>query len=97
MSRLWRRVFFLKDGSAERTCVDRGRIEILDETAFEMRKKYNGRRTTRRYTFKYRLHKLLDSCYYPTRLSHDQIDETNCIFEYIQDKLPKKMLSICAL
>ena len=51
-----------------------------------MQKTYNGRRTTRKYTFKYRLNKLLDSCYYPTRLSNYQIEEANYIF-----KLPKKI------
>ena len=61
--------FSLKDDSAELTCVNCGRIEILDGTAFAMRKTYNVRRTTRKYTFKYRLNKLLDSCLYPTRLS----------------------------
>ena len=78
-------VFSLKDGSAELTCVNCGCIEILDGTAFAMRKTYNGRRTTRKYTFKYRLHKLLDSCYYPTKLYPAQIDEARCIFEHIQD------------
>ena len=81
----------LKDDSAELTCVNCGRIEILDGTAFAMRKTYNGRRTTRKYTLKYRLHKLLDSCYYLTQLSNDQINEASCIFEYIPDKLPKKI------
>ena len=81
----------LKDDSAELTCVNCRRIEIVEGTAFAMRKTYNGRRTTRKCTFKYRLNKLLDSCYYPTRLSHDQINEANCIFEHIQDKLPKKI------
>ena len=84
-------VLSLKDGSAELTCINCGRIEILDGTAFAMRKTYNVSRTTRKYTFKYRLNKLLDSCYYPTRLSHDQINEANCIFEHIQNKLPKKI------
>ena len=84
-------MFSLKDGSAELTCVNCGRIEILDGTAFAMRKTYNGRRTTRKYAFKYRLHKLLDSCYYPTKLYPGQIDEANCIFEHIQDKLPKQI------
>ena len=84
-------VFSLKDGSAELTCVNCGRIEILDGTAFVMRKTYNERRTTRKYTFKCSLNKLLDSCYYPTKLSHYQIDEANCIFEYIQDRLPKQI------
>ena len=83
--------FSLKDGSAELTCINCGRIEILHGTAFAMRKTYNVKRTTRKYTFKYRLNKLLDSCYYPTRLSHYQINEANCIFEHIQDKLPKKI------
>ena len=84
--------FSLENNSAELTCVNCGRIEILDGTAFAMRKTYNGRKTTRKYTFKYRLHKLLDS-YYPTKLSHYQIEEANCIFEHIQDKLPKKICS----
>ena len=83
--------FSLKEGSAELTCVNCGRIEILDGTAFAMRKTYNGRRTTRKYTFKYRLHKRLDSCYYPTKLYPGQIDEASCIFKHIQDKLPKKI------
>ena len=39
--------FSLKDDSAERTCVNCGRIEILDGTAFAMRKTYNGRKATR--------------------------------------------------
>ena len=81
--------FSLKDGSAELTCVNCGRIEILDGTAFAMRKTYNVRKPTRKYTIKYRLNNLLDSCYLlPTRLSHDQINEANCIFEHIQDKIP---------
>ena len=33
--------FSLKDGSAELICVNCGRIEILDGTAFAMRKTYN--------------------------------------------------------
>ena len=56
-----------------------------------MRKTYNVRKTTRRYTSKYSLHKLLDSCYYPAKLYPSQIDEANCIFEHIQDKLPKQI------
>ena len=91
MPRLWG-AFSLKNGSAELTCINCGRIEILDGTAFAMRKTYNVRKTTRKYTFKYRLNKLLDSCYLlPTRLSHYQINEANCIFEHIQVKLPKKI------
>ena len=83
--------FSLKDDSAELTCINCGRIEILDGTAFAMRKTYNVHKATRKYTFKYRLNKLLDSCYFPTRLSHYQINEANCIFEHIQNKLPKKI------
>ena len=83
--------FLLKDDSAELTCINCGRIEILDGTAFAMRKTYNVHKATRKYTFKYRLNKLLDSCYFPTRLSHYQINEANCIFEHIQNKLPKKI------
>ena len=83
--------FSLENNSAELTCVNCGRIKTLDGTAFAMRKKYNVRRTTKKYTFKYRLNKLLNSCYYPTQLYPDQINEANCIFEHIQDKLPKKI------
>ena len=54
-----------------------------------MRKTYNARQTTKKYTFKYRLHKLLDSCYYTAKLYPSQIDEACCIFEHIQDRLPK--------
>ena len=56
-----------------------------------MRKTYNARRTTKKYTFKYRLHKLLNSCYYPAKLYPSQIDEACCIFEHIQDKLPQQI------
>ena len=91
MPRLWGGAFSLKNGSAELTCVNCGRIEILDGTAFAMRKTYNVSKPTRKYTFKYRRNKLLDSCYYPTQLSPYQINEANCIFEHIQDKLPKKI------
>ena len=84
--------FSLKDGSAELTCVNCGHVEILDGTAFAMRKTYSVSRKTTKYTFKYSLNKLIDSCYLlPTRLSHYQINEANCIFEHIQDKLPKKI------
>ena len=83
--------FSLKESSAELICVNCRRIEMLDGTAFAMRKTYNVRKTTRKYTFKYRLNKLIDSCYYPTQLSHDQINEANCVFEHIQNKLPKKI------
>ena len=89
MPRLWRRVFFKRGLS--RTFVNCGHIEILDGTAFAMRKTYNERRTTRKYTLKYRLHKLLDSCYNPTKLYPSQIDEANCIFEHIQDRLPQQI------
>ena len=64
----------------ELICVKCGRIEILDGTAFAMRKTYNDRRTTKKYTFKYRLKKLVDSCYYPAKLYPAQIDEAICIF-----------------
>ena len=83
--------FSLKEGSAELTCVNCGRIEILDGTAFKMRKTYNARQTTKKYTIKYRLHKLLDSCYYQAKLYPSQIDEVCCIFEHIQDRLPKQI------
>ena len=83
--------FSLKNDSAELTCVNCGRIEILDGTAFAMRKTYNVRRTTKTYTLKYRLHKLLDSCYYPAKLYPSQINEACCIFEHIQDRLPKQI------
>ena len=83
--------FSLKDGSAECTCVNCGRIEILDGNAFEMRKKYNARRTTKKHTFKYRLHELLDYCYYPAKLYPFKIDEACCTFEHIQDRLPKQI------
>ena len=39
--------FSLKDGSAELICVNCGRIEILDGTAFAMRKTYNKPITTK--------------------------------------------------
>ena len=68
-----------------------GRIEILDGTAFAMRKTYNARQTRKKYTFKHRLHKLLDSCYYPAKLYPSQIDEACCIFEHIQNRLPKQI------
>ena len=83
--------FSLKDGSAELICENCGRIKILDGTAFKMRKTYNARQTTKKYTFKDRLHKLLDSCYYPEKLYPSQIDEACCIFEHIQDRLPKQI------
>ena len=79
MPRMRRRIFFR-------------RIEILDGTAFAMRKLYNVSKTTRKYTFKYRLNKLLDICnLLPTQLFPDQINEANCIFEHIEDQLPKKI------
>ena len=54
--------FSLEEGSAELVCVNCGRIEILDGTAFAMRKTYNKPTKARQYTFKHRLQKLLDSC-----------------------------------
>ena len=62
----------LEEGSTELVCVNCGRIEILDGTAFLMLKKYNPQTKTktrpRLYTFKYRLYKLLDSWRYPVKL-----------------------------
>ena len=88
--------FSLKEGSAELTCVNCGRIEILDGTAFKMRKTYNARITTKKYTFKYRLHKLLDSCYYSAKLYPSQIDEACCIFlTYTRQTTKANMLSLC--
>ena len=42
--------FSLEEGSAKLTCVNCGRIEILDGTAFAMQKTYNKRITTKKYT-----------------------------------------------
>ena len=46
---------------------------------------------TRKYTFKFRLHKLLDSCYYPEKLYPSQIEEACYIFEHIENRLPKQI------
>ena len=83
--------FSLEVGSAELTCVNCGRIDILDGTAFSMRKTYNACTKTKKYMFKYRIHKLLDSCYYPAKLYPSQIEEACCIFEHIEDRLPKQI------
>ena len=85
--------FSLEEDSAELVCVNCGRIEILDGSAFLMRKTYNTHTKTkpRMYTFKYRLHKLLDNCRYPVKLPYHQIDEACCIFEHIQNRLPKRI------
>ena len=85
--------FSLEEGSAELVCVNCGHIEILDGSAFLMRKTYNTHTKTkpRMYTFKYRPHKLLDNCRYPVKLPHHQIDEACCIFEHIQNRLPKRI------
>ena len=83
--------FSLEEGSAELTCVNCARIEILDGTAFAMRKTYNTHTNTRKYTFKYKLHKLLDSCRYPVKLYPSQIEEACYMFEHIQNRLPKQI------
>ena len=85
--------FSLEEGSAELVCVNCTRIEILDGTAFLMRKTYNTHTKTkpRQYTFKYRLHKLLDSCRYPVKLYPSQINEACYIFEHIENRLPKQI------
>ena len=83
--------FSLQEGSAELVCVNCGRIGILDGTAFAMRKTYNKPTKTRQYTFKYRLHKLLDSCRYPAKLYPSQIKEACYIFEHIENRLPKQI------
>ena len=61
--------FSLEEGSAELVCVNCARIEVLDGTAFLIRKTYNTHSKTksRQYTFKYRLQKLLDNCRYPVK------------------------------
>ena len=84
--------FSLESGSAELPCVNCGRIEILDGTAFALRKPYNVSKTTRKYTFKYRRDRLLDICnLLPTQLFPDQINEANRIFEHIVGQLPNKI------
>ena len=85
--------FSLEEGSAELVCVNCGRIEILDGTAFAMRKTYNAhtKTKTRQYTFKYRLQKLLDSCRYPVKLYPSQIEEACYIFQHIENRLPKQI------
>ena len=87
--------FSLKCGSAELTCVNCGRIEILDGTAFAPQKPYNvskKSRPTRKYTFKYSLNRFLDDCkFLPTQLTPKHIDEANCIFEHIEGQLPNKI------
>ena len=83
--------FSLEEGSAELVCVNCGRIEILDGTAFDLRKTYNKPTKTRQYTFKCRLQKLLDSCRYPTKLYPSQINEACYIFKHIENILPKQI------
>ena len=83
--------FSLEEGSAELVCVNCGRIEILDGTAFAMRKTYNKPTKTRQCTFKYRLQKLLDNCRYPTKLYPSQIEEACYIFQHIENRLPKQI------
>ena len=83
--------FSLEKGSAELVCVNCARIEILDGTAFAMRKTYNKPTKTRQYMFKYRLQKLLDNCRYPVKLYPSQINEAYCIFEHIENRLPKEI------
>ena len=83
--------FSLEEGSAELVCVNCGRTEILDGTAFLMRKTYNKPTKSRQYTFKYRLQKLLDDCRHPAKLSPPHIDEAYCRFTHIQDRLPKRI------
>ena len=83
--------FSLEEGSVELVCVNCGRIEILDGTAFLMRKTYNKPSKSRLYTFKDRLHKLIDSCRYPVKIYPPQIEEACCMFEHIQNKLPKQI------
>ena len=83
--------FSLEEGSAELVCVNCARIEILDGNAFAMRKKYNTHTKSRLYTFKYRLQKLLDNCRYPVKLYPSQIKEACCMFEYMQNRLPKQI------
>ena len=81
--------FSLEEGSAELVCLNCSRIEILDGTAFAMRKTYNKPTKTRQYTFKYRLQKLLDSCRYPAKLYPSQIEKACYIFKHIENRLPK--------
>ena len=87
--------FSLEEGSAELVCVNCARIKILDGTAFLMRKTYNPHTKTktkpRQYVFKYRLQKLLDNCRYSVKLYPSQIEEACCMFEHIQNRLPKQI------
>ena len=82
---------FSLEGSAELVCVNCGRIEILDGTAFAMRKTYNAHTKTKQYTLKYRLQKLLDNCRYPAKLCPSQIKEARYIFNHIENRLPKQI------
>ena len=41
-------MFSLKNDLAELTCINCGRIELLDGTGFAMRKTYNARQTTKK-------------------------------------------------
>ena len=90
--------FSLEEGSAELVCLNCSRIEILDGTAFAMRKTYNKPTKTRQYTFKYRLQKLLDSCRYPAKLYPSQIEKACYIFQTYRKQTTKvNMLSLCDL
>ena len=87
--------FYSESDSAELTCVDCGRIEILDGTAFAPRIRYNVTRTTKKCTFKYVFNRLNDDCKFlplETQLSPNQIYEVNRIFEHIEYQLPKKYI-----
>ena len=88
--------FSLEEGSAELVCVNCARIEISDGTAFTMRKTYNAHTKARKYTFRYRLQKLLDSCRYPVKLYPSQIEEACYIFQRLQTT-KANMLSFCDL
>ena len=89
--------FSLESGSAEHTCVKCGRIEILDGTHLHSKNHTilaKKTRTTRKYTFKYSLNRLLDDCKFlplEAQLSPHQIHESNCIFEHMEGQLPDKI------
>ena len=81
-------VFSFKDGSAELTCVNCGRIEVIDGTGFKAQQKRKNK--TRKYTFKNALNKSINE--YKdiiTPLLQEQINTTNLVFEQIERQLPK--------
>ena len=89
--------FVLLQDTSELCCTQCGRLEAIFGAVFDRQclytnyKKRHKRGSTKRYSFKYYLQRVLDACKGWVQLSADQIAQAHDTFTFIESYLPKRI------